>query len=365
MTELDAARADEPTTEVAEVAPGSDAAAAEPLEAIEPAAIEPAPVEPAGDPAPVDAPAPAEAPPDDAAAEPAPGDDAADVREPADVESLVEGAAPPPDLEPIVEAGPRTVGRFIADALRVGRRALRLHGPGRIVPRAPRRLRGCRDPGRRDAPRGRRRVHGRGARAAHRPAGRLSRHARGRRCEPGDRHPHRPPGFDADVRDRRPGRACRSRPRGVPGDRPGGDPRWPRQVGGRARVGRRDPVGDGRGDPPGPRRPAGSGPPVARRRTCSTSRSPTTPAWTPFDPSVARATDEELRSVIEFLASARRPVILAGGGVLRARTSTELTRFAELLQVPVIAAWRRADVISNDHAAVPRDGRVRGRVIGP
>ena len=45
----------------------------------------------------------------------------------------------------------------------------------------------------------------------------------------------------------------------------------------------------------------------------------------------------------------RRPVILAGGGVLRARTSTELTRFAELLQVPIIAAWRRADVISNDH----------------
>jgi acetolactate synthase-1/2/3 large subunit len=64
----------------------------------------------------------------------------------------------------------------------------------------------------------------------------------------------------------------------------------------------------------------------------------------------ARATDDEIRAVIDFLASAERPVILAGGGVLRARTSTELTRFAELLQVPVIAAWRRADVISNDHA---------------
>jgi acetolactate synthase-1/2/3 large subunit len=41
-------------------------------------------------------------------------------------------------------------------------------------------------------------------------------------------------------------------------------------------------------------------------------------------------------------------VILAGGGVLRARTSTELLRFADLLQVPIIAAWRRADVVSND-----------------
>ncbi|MFL5675954.1 MAG: thiamine pyrophosphate-binding protein [Chloroflexota bacterium] len=66
-------------------------------------------------------------------------------------------------------------------------------------------------------------------------------------------------------------------------------------------------------------------------------------------PGVSRATDAEIRDVIELLASAERPVILAGGGVLRARTSTELTRFAELLQVPIVAAWRRADVISNDH----------------
>ena len=38
-------------------------------------------------------------------------------------------------------------------------------------------------------------------------------------------------------------------------------------------------------------------------------------------PSPARATPDEIRSVIELLASARRPVILAGAGVLRARTS--------------------------------------------
>lgn len=66
-------------------------------------------------------------------------------------------------------------------------------------------------------------------------------------------------------------------------------------------------------------------------------------------PSPARPSEADVRAVIELLASARRPVILAGGGILRARTSTELLRFAELLQVPVIAAWRRADVISNDH----------------
>ena len=62
-----------------------------------------------------------------------------------------------------------------------------------------------------------------------------------------------------------------------------------------------------------------------------------------------RASDDDIRATIELLASARRPVILAGAGVLRARTSTELTRFAELLQVPIIASWRRPDVISNDH----------------
>ena len=63
----------------------------------------------------------------------------------------------------------------------------------------------------------------------------------------------------------------------------------------------------------------------------------------------ARASDDEIRSVLHLLAGAERPVILAGAGVLRARTSTELVKFAELLHVPVIASWRRGDVISNDH----------------
>jgi acetolactate synthase I/II/III large subunit len=66
-------------------------------------------------------------------------------------------------------------------------------------------------------------------------------------------------------------------------------------------------------------------------------------------PSQTRPSDEDIRWVIELLASSERPVILAGGGVLRARSSTELLRFADLLQVPIIAGWRRPDVISNDH----------------
>ncbi|MBI3746864.1 MAG: hypothetical protein HY264_10170 [Chloroflexi bacterium] len=62
-----------------------------------------------------------------------------------------------------------------------------------------------------------------------------------------------------------------------------------------------------------------------------------------------RATDAAIGEVLQLLASATRPVILAGGGILRARTSNDLVRLAELLRVPVIAAWRRGDVIPNDN----------------
>ena len=62
-----------------------------------------------------------------------------------------------------------------------------------------------------------------------------------------------------------------------------------------------------------------------------------------------RSTDEEIGAVLHLLAGAERPVILAGGGILRARTSNDLVRLAELLRVPVIAAWRRGDVVSNEH----------------
>jgi acetolactate synthase I/II/III large subunit len=57
----------------------------------------------------------------------------------------------------------------------------------------------------------------------------------------------------------------------------------------------------------------------------------------------------DIRAVLHFLAAAERPVILAGAGVLRARCSNDLVRFAEILHVPVIASWRRGDVIPNDH----------------
>jgi acetolactate synthase-1/2/3 large subunit len=63
----------------------------------------------------------------------------------------------------------------------------------------------------------------------------------------------------------------------------------------------------------------------------------------------ARPSDEDVRAILHLLTSAERPLILAGAGVLRARTSTDLTRFAELIRVPVVASWRRGDVMSNEN----------------
>ena len=76
---------------------------------------------------------------------------------------------------------------------------------------------------------------------------------------------------------------------------------------------------------------------------------PAAEAPPPIRASPRRGTEDEVRSVLQLLASAERPVILAGAGVLRARTSNDLIRLAELLHVPVIASWRHGDVVSNDH----------------
>ena len=58
----------------------------------------------------------------------------------------------------------------------------------------------------------------------------------------------------------------------------------------------------------------------------------------------------DVRSLLQPDSPApERPVILAGAGVLRSRGTADLVRLAELLDVPVIASWRRPDVFPNDH----------------
>jgi len=56
-----------------------------------------------------------------------------------------------------------------------------------------------------------------------------------------------------------------------------------------------------------------------------------------------------VRRILHLLLDAERPVILAGGGVLRSRATADLVRLAEFVHVPVIAAWRRPDVFPNDN----------------
>ena len=56
-----------------------------------------------------------------------------------------------------------------------------------------------------------------------------------------------------------------------------------------------------------------------------------------------------VRRALHLLLDAERPVILAGGGVLRSRGTADLVRFAEFVDVPVVAAWRRPDVFPNDN----------------
>jgi acetolactate synthase-1/2/3 large subunit len=56
-----------------------------------------------------------------------------------------------------------------------------------------------------------------------------------------------------------------------------------------------------------------------------------------------------VRKILHLIGDARRPLILAGAGVLRARSTDALVRFAETMRVPVISSWRRGDVFPNDH----------------
>ena len=75
------------------------------------------------------------------------------------------------------------------------------------------------------------------------------------------------------------------------------------------------------------------------------------PARDTRPPAVRRPAPEmaSVRTAMKWLAASERGVIVAGGGVLRARASRRLVALAEALAVPVMASWRRPDVFPNDH----------------
>lgn len=56
----------------------------------------------------------------------------------------------------------------------------------------------------------------------------------------------------------------------------------------------------------------------------------------------------QVRTALQLLRSAERPLMLLGGGVLAARATEAYVDVAHSEQVPVVAAWRRPDVYPND-----------------
>ncbi len=62
-----------------------------------------------------------------------------------------------------------------------------------------------------------------------------------------------------------------------------------------------------------------------------------------------KASRKQLQKVIDMLAGAKRPVIIAGGGIINADATEELVRFAELTGIPVIPTLMGWGTIPDDH----------------
>lgn len=57
----------------------------------------------------------------------------------------------------------------------------------------------------------------------------------------------------------------------------------------------------------------------------------------------------EWKEVERFLSEAKKPVVIAGGGIKSARAEEELKKFSERFTLPVYVAFRRHDVFSHRH----------------
>ena len=58
---------------------------------------------------------------------------------------------------------------------------------------------------------------------------------------------------------------------------------------------------------------------------------------------------DDVTAALSLLAGAERPLIVAGGGVLRSRATDALVAFAERTGIPVMTAFRRHDAFPNHH----------------
>jgi acetolactate synthase I/II/III large subunit len=67
-----------------------------------------------------------------------------------------------------------------------------------------------------------------------------------------------------------------------------------------------------------------------------------------YKPTV-RGHGKMVREALDLIATAERPVIYAGGGLVRARAADELERFASLLQLPVVTTLMARGVLPDTH----------------
>ncbi len=65
--------------------------------------------------------------------------------------------------------------------------------------------------------------------------------------------------------------------------------------------------------------------------------------------SAVGAGPEEIRKAVELLRGAKRPLILAGGGVILSNATSELKRLAELRGIPVVSTFNGKGVMAEDH----------------
>lgn len=69
----------------------------------------------------------------------------------------------------------------------------------------------------------------------------------------------------------------------------------------------------------------------------------------PFHKSKPTPSQEEIQKIKHYLNDAKRPVVIAGGGIKLAGAESLLQSFAEKNKLPVVAAFRRHDVFPHSH----------------
>jgi acetolactate synthase I/II/III large subunit len=69
----------------------------------------------------------------------------------------------------------------------------------------------------------------------------------------------------------------------------------------------------------------------------------------PLTPSKPAPNSADIRSAIELIDNASKPVIIAGGGVKSSEAEDELLQLANKMNIPVYTAFRRHDIFPNQH----------------